>query len=230
MKKRILSAFVLLCMLLTLLPVSALAAENDSSSEGADENPVVKEAEITDADSLKAAVESAAEGDTIEIPAGTYDVGNWTITKAISLHGAGAEETILEGVVKIAGSATAGSETTTSVSVSDITFQPAENAESVNFGLYFGNGWNTDASMNGWNITVSDCTFKDWQFAICLQGGVKDSHTMSNNTLTVTNCNFEGVFCATSICATSGSLNENSDFKASGPYFYAAQVFGRCML
>ena len=231
MKKRILSAFVLLCMLLTLLPVSALAAENDSSSEGADENPVVKEAEITDADSLKAAVESAAEGATIEIPAGTYDVGNWTITKAISLHGAGAEDTILKGVVAISGSIPAteepevqvdGEAGTTEVTVSGITFQPADDS-SVNHGLYFGN-YNTDTEMKNWSITVEDCAFEGWQFAICLQG---NSETMIGNTLTVTNCTFDRVFCGASVCAAIGTLDtENSNIEACGPYFYAAQVYG----
>ena len=58
MKKRILSAFVLLCMLLTLLPVSALAAD-----EGEGEAATVS---VDSFEALKSAA-SSAEGTIIEV-------------------------------------------------------------------------------------------------------------------------------------------------------------------
>ena len=221
MKKRLWSVFMAFCLMLTLLPAGALAAEDSEAP--------VSAVTAGDAESLKSAIASAKDGDTIEIPSGTYEIGSLTVTKAISLQGAGADETILVGVLKIAGSENdPGSDpTSTSISVSGITFRPAQDADSVNFGLYFGNGWNTNAYMTNWNITVSNCAFEDWQYAICLQGGTLDSGSTSGNTLTVTGCTFDGVFCATSVCATSGTLDmAASDFEASGPYYYAAQVFG----
>lgn len=211
--KKLMSLLLALCLVVGMIPLAASA-----SAEGSEE---------TDSFDLSTALTTAGEGSTIEIPAGTYDVSNTVITKAVSLQGASDGETILIGPLKIAGSTTK-SDPAPSISVSNITFKPAGDAASVNFGLYFGNGWNTNASMNGWTISVENCHFKDWQYAICLQGGtVNTDYTMSGNTLTVTNSTFDGVFCATSVCADSGSLDmDASSFEAAGPHYYVAQVFG----
>ena len=234
MKKRMLSAFLCLCMVLTMVP-AAFAVEDTSqktiyvSNEGSDE---LGGGVYTPVKTLGKALDLASDGDTIYLRPGTYTTGEGsglsgsTMTKAVSIEGSGSADTIIEGALKIAGSG-AQSENTADISVSGITFRPAEDTQSVNWGLYFGNGWNSDAYMNNSDITVSNCAFEGWQYAICLQGGTVSSYTMSGNTLTVTDCTFTDVFCATSVNADSGTLDmDASEFDAAGPYYYAAQVFG----
>ena len=77
MKKRLWSVFMAFCLMLTLLPAGALAAEDSEAP--------VSAVTAGDAESLKSAIASAKDGDTIEIPSGTYEIGSLTVTKAISL-------------------------------------------------------------------------------------------------------------------------------------------------
>lgn len=177
---------------------------------------------------LKSAIDSAKDGDTITLAAGDYNIGTLTIGKAVNIVGAGAGETVLTGNLKIAGNSTDDSSMSTAaktINVSGITMKPADGA-SNNWGLYFGNGYNAANYLNGWQINVTDSAFEGWEFAICLQGGTVSSAGMSNNTLTVKNCTFDDVFCATSVDSKVGRLDaDNSNFEPSEG-FYANQTYG----
>lgn len=204
------------CLILTLLPATALAADGPFTV-GEDSYPT-----------LEAAAEAADDGETIVIAGGGYDIGTTTINKAVNIEGAGAGETVLIGNLKIAGSSVDDVSTTDkTITVSGITLEAAD-AASNNWGLYFGNGYaNSTTWLNGWNIAVTDCAFEGWQFAVCLQGGTVNGATMSDNTLTVTNSTFTDVFCATSVDANVGQLNaQNSDFEAAGEHLYVNQTYG----
>ena len=86
MKKQVLSAFLSLCMMLTLAP-AAFAAEPDTPDSPATEST------IKDATSLKSAIENAEEGSTITL-GGSFAVeagpaNNFVVNKAITIEGNG---------------------------------------------------------------------------------------------------------------------------------------------
>ena len=83
MRKKILAIIIrtLLC-LLCLLAVNANAAEVQATP-----------------DNFTEVVASAEENDTIVLAEGTYNIGNLTLEKALTLQGAGKDATILEGTI-----------------------------------------------------------------------------------------------------------------------------------
>lgn len=70
--KRLLSILLACLMIVSMFPVAAFADDDANTT-------------ITDATSLKTAVENATAGATITIPAGTYDVGSWNIHNPVNL-------------------------------------------------------------------------------------------------------------------------------------------------
>lgn len=219
MKRKLLAGFMAVCLILTLLPATALADDETTSPFTVGEKTF---------DSLQTAAAAANDGDTITIDGGNFNIGTTTINKAVNIKGAGAGKTVLIGNLKIAGSSVDDKNTDSkSITVSGITLEAAD-AASNNWGLYFGNGYaNSTTWLNGWNIAVTDCAFEGWQFAVCLQGGKVNGATMSDNTLTVTESTFTDVFCATSVDNAIGALDaENSDFQAAGEYLYVNQTYG----
>jgi hypothetical protein len=81
--KKVLSFLVVLAMVMALVPVTTMAADVTVTAG--------------DAADLLAKVASASTGDTIIIPAGTYELtGQINITKNITLKGAGSNLTILK--------------------------------------------------------------------------------------------------------------------------------------
>ena len=170
---------------------------------------------------LATALNSAKDGDTIVLAPGTYTVSS-SITKAVNLQGAENGETVVIGPLAYQG--TDGTETAYDVTVSDITFRPVENAtiNQVNHGLAFSNYQDSAHPMKNWNITVQDCTFEDWQYAITLMGV---TNNMEKNTLTLTGNTFTDVFCAASVDTSVGTLSASSDIAPAGDYFYAAEIW-----
>ena len=234
MKRKILSLLLALCLVVGMVPLAASAENGDTT--------VITIADKTGTYStLQEAYNAAEDGDTLIFSAGTFDttLGNpadrnsQTIQKAINLRGSSEGETIFEGYLKIAGYSTSSEkdgseEEQVPITISNITFKPKE-GESNNFGLYFGNGWNTTAKMNYWVLNVLDCKFENWQYAVCLQGG-KGSETggcdTSNNTLSIRGNQFDNVFCAVSIAEGAGYLGSDSEID---PAVFAVQIFGSNM-
>ena len=92
--RKLMSMLLALCLVLAMVPVAA-------SAEG---NPTItidgKETTYTD---LQTAVSAADEGDTINLPAGTYKLSSvLSIEKAVSLVGDSAGGTIIVGPVQYA--------------------------------------------------------------------------------------------------------------------------------
>lgn len=112
LKRRIGSAVLAVMMLLSLMPLTALAAST----------------EITDVSSLKAAITAANNGDTITIPAGEYDVGDYYIDKQVNLVGAeGENKTIIKGSIFL-------TQTVGDMSISNLTMQGSGTHVALNSG------------------------------------------------------------------------------------------------
>ena len=89
-RKRVLSILLAVMMVLTMMPMTAMAGEGGITINGG----------TVTYNSIAEAVDAATDGQTINIPAGTYDVGNnFYIDKQVDLKGAGAAETIITGSI-----------------------------------------------------------------------------------------------------------------------------------
>ena len=165
-KKRFLSALLACAMLISLFPFAAFAGT------------------ITDADTLKAEIESASAGATIEIPAGTYDIGSLTINKPVNLVGTEGAKVILQGSITYGNGAWSDAADKT-INIKNITLQST--TTNYHQGLCFSTG------VNGYSIDVESCTFDGWQYAIGVNSGA------SNVALNVTNTDFVNTFCAMSV-------------------------------
>ena len=182
MKRKFFAAFLSLCMVMSLVPITALAAEENRSNSDVAENT----ATITDADSLKTAISEANDGDTIEIPAGDYDIGSLNITKVVSLKGATEGKTTLTGSISY--------QLTTNVSE-----QNSENA-TITWENITLNASDTNSHLGlclkdgeGYTLEIKNCIFNGWEYAI----GVNSLAT--GNTLTMSNTIFQDTWCAMSV-------------------------------
>ena len=207
MKRKFFAAFLSLCMVMSLVPITALAAEENRSNSDVAENT----ATITDADSLKTAISEANDGDTIEIPAGDYDIGSLNITKVVSLKGATEGKTTLTGSISY--------QLTTNVSE-----QNSENA-TITWENITLNASDTNSHLGlclkdgeGYTLEIKNCIFNGWEYAI----GVNSLAT--GNTLTMSNTIFQDTWCAMSVKMgnTVGTMT-NVTVPDDG---YAVQVFG----
>lgn len=94
LKRRIGSAALAVMMLLSLMPLTALAANEPKTTE------------VSTTDGLVAAIQSATAGDIIVLQEGTYDLtsfANKWFNTPVSLQGAGSDKTILEGSLWLGG-------------------------------------------------------------------------------------------------------------------------------
>lgn len=173
------------------------------------------------ATSLADAISSASAGETINVPAGTYDLTTepLVIDKRINLVGAGADQTKIIGQIQYKFSASQNDETLT---ISGLTIQ---SSESDIQGLQF----RGDKPNEGYalNIVVENCIFDGWQMGITM-----NSHANDYN-LTVRNTSFPNTLCGVSYnydTTTTGQIADNS-LKFEGtitvdPGCYAVQRFG----
>ena len=220
MKRRFLSTLMALVLALSLIPTAALAVgeQGDAPDDAAgidvldtgDTTPEVSnEPEETpsitsgDAESLKAAIAAAANGTTIEIPAGTYDVGNaYYISNQVNLVGAGPGQTILNGTIFL-------TQTTGNMSISNMTFQ----GTGIHVALNIQGHSNDDTQvLNNATITVDNCTFQDYEYTIGLNTRTE------NCKLVVEDTEFIRCGCAVAIQAGKGNTVDFRNVTTNGSY------------
>ena len=98
--KKWLSAIFAVVMVMSLLPAAALAAEGENTDDSTTQ--VEEAADITKVqapDTLEAVLQTANDGDTINLAAGTYNLNSYNINVAVSLQGAGMDQTIINGSI-----------------------------------------------------------------------------------------------------------------------------------
>lgn len=197
-KKRFLSALLACAMIISLFPFAAFA-----------------DVTANDADSLKAEIAAAKDGDTIEIPAGTYDIGTLTIENAVSLQGAGAGNTILNGKIQYAANATA-TEDKNSITIEGLTIKAAgtDNDKAIRW------SYQADPTNNGaltdYTLNIKDCVIDGFDYGTSL-----DSKA-SGCKLNVESTTFENTSCAVSIKAGNTIESYTDVIQESG---YATQYF-----
>lgn len=193
MKRKFFAAFLSLCMVLSLVPMTALAAEENRSNSDVAENT----ATITDAESLKTAISEANDGDTIEIPAGDYDIGSLTIEKAVSLQAAEGATVTIQGQILYKNITT-----TTSISVQGITFEATNTI--YNQAICLSQG------IDNVTLTVSDCSIDGYDYGVTANAGAKGTINLSGTTFVDTGCAVS--VNSTSSIGTSGNTNIGNGF------------------
>mgnify|MGYP000755218605 FL=1 len=203
MKKSILSLALAVIMVMALLTIGAFAEEKT----------------VSDVDGLKEALATADDGDTIAITAGTYDIGSISLSKCVSLKGAGAGATKLVGTIQYKFTEPQMNKT---ISISDLTLEAG--ASSVQGIQFCASG--VLASKSILNIDISNCAFDGWQYALTM-----NSHADGYN-MTVSGCDFtDSLYAVSYTCdtITVGQPGDNS-LKFSGnnvinPNGFAVQKF-----
>ena len=157
---------VVLMLVFALFP-SITSVNAESNNTVPDDYPTLKEA-----------INSAADGDTIYIREGTY-IGDLDITKHISLKGQNPESTIIHGCIFIR---------TSNVAINSVKL--------IGFGRWaqlktFHNGYGIQtlsgkshslgARQEIWGTTIMNCVFENWIIPIALMGG--DGERVINNTI-----------------------------------------------
>lgn len=182
--KKLLSILLACLMIISMFPAAAFA-DNDVASE----TPTATKATIiaNDADSLEAAISAAGAGDTITIPAGTYEIGGLSINKPINLAGEG--DVTLKGQILYTNNATNdnpfSSAKSKSISVKNIDFKATKTT--TNQGLCFSTG------VKEYTLTVEGCSFDGYKY------GVTANSQATNNTLNVKDLAFTNTGCAFSL-------------------------------
>ena len=193
--KRLLSILLACLMIVSMFPVAAFADDDANTT-------------ITDATSLKTAVENATAGATITIPAGTYDVGSWNINNPVSLTGSG--KVTLKGqiIYKDGPDNKISNATNITISVKNINFEATDSVN--NQGLCFSTG------VTKYTLIVEECAFDGYKYGITANSGA------TSNTLSVSDLTFENTGCAFSF-AGGNTLNTDGSLDLGGAL--AAQYF-----
>ena len=189
-----------------------LLDESDSNDDTASSQPTTLEAAP---DTLKAVLQTAKDGDTINLAAGTYNLNSYNINVAVSLQGAGMDQTIINGSIYYSLKNNAAAE---DIRVSGMTIQSWAGNTARNQALCWSNG---SGMLTNSTITVENCKIVDFLYGI----GV-NSNT-SNCTLDVKNVTFENVFCGANIRIDGSQANHLGDWSSvSGNAVYQYQLFG----
>ena len=224
MKKRVLSAFLSLCMMLTLAP-AAFAAETDTPDSPAAEST------IKDAASLKSAIESAEAGSTITlgdsfaVEAGPAN--NFVLNKAITIEGNG--NTITRSFNNQTGSDGYGDyEAVFVISVPGVTINNVKMA-GLDKGMKDEAGIYISASGEETKgITISNCEFIGAETAEASSGGTGIiTPGNAGAYLTVENCSFTNLkygmyFNAISNASITGNTIDGT--KYTGIYLEGSSV------
>ena len=228
MKRKLLSVFLSLCMMLTLVP-GALAAGTEQPTDPTDSSGETS-VTVNDASSLKSALESAAEGATItlgedfSVEAGPEN--NFTLSKPVTINGNG--HTITRAFNEVSTDGYGDYEavfviTSAGVTIQNVTLAGLDKGQKDEAGIYIsGNGTETS------EITISACKFIGAENAAALSGGTGIiSSGDSSAYLTVTNCQFTNLkygmyFNGISQAAITG--NQIDGTKYTGIYLEGSNV------
>ena len=228
MKRKLLSVFLSLCMMLTLVP-GALAAGTEQPTDPTDSGGETS-VTVNDASSLKSALESAAEGATItlgqdfSVEAGPEN--NFTLSKPVTINGNG--HTITRAFNEVSTDGYGDYEavfviTSAGVTIQNVTLAGLDKGQKDEAGIYIsGNGTETS------EITISACKFIGAENAAALSGGTGIiSSGDSSAYLTVTNCQFTNLkygmyFNGISQAAITG--NQIDGTKYTGIYLEGSNV------
>ena len=198
MKKSILALLLAVLMVASLLPAAALA-------DGTDEGGF----------NFVAAIASANDGDVIEIPAGTYNVGNLQVNKAVSFKGAGVGKTIIVGSINYYCNQPA--DTVTDITVEDLTVKSPENNITTQQAIWW--SYNSAGSLKNLNLNVKNCEVIDYLFGI----GVNSS--TNNCNVYVENLKLDNVWCGANVSEGAGNTVKAYNIAAGSSVVYAIQVF-----
>ena len=228
MKRKLLSVFLSLCMMLTLVP-GALATGTEQPTDPTDSGGETS-VTVNDASSLKSALESAAEGATItlgqdfSVEAGPEN--NFTLSKPVTINGNG--HTITRAFNEVSTDGYGDYEavfviTSEGVTIQNVTLAGLDKGQKDEAGIYiFGNGTETS------EITISACKFIGAETATAPSGGTGIiSCGNSSAYLTVTDCQFTNLkygmyFNGISQAAITG--NQIDGTKYTGIYLEGSNV------
>ena len=228
MKRKLLSVFLSLCMMLTLVP-GALAAGTEQPTDPTDSSGETS-VTVNDASSLKSALESAAEGATItlgedfSVEAGPEN--NFTLSKPVTINGNG--HTITRAFNEVSTDGYGDYEavfviTSAGVTIQNVTLAGLDKGQKDEAGIYIsGNGTETS------EITISACKFIGAENAAALSGGTGIISSGDPSAyLTVTNCQFTNLkygmyFNGISQAAITG--NQIDGTKYTGIYLEGSNV------
>ena len=228
MKRKLLSVFLSLCMMLTLVP-GALATGTEQPTDPTDSGGETS-VTVNDASSLKSALESAAEGATItlgqdfSVEAGPEN--NFTLSKPVTINGNG--HTITRAFNEVSTDGYGDYEavfviTSAGVTIQNVTLAGLDKGQKDEAGIYIsGNGTETS------EITISACKFIGAETAAAPSGGTGIiSSGNSSAYLTVTDCQFTNLkygmyFNGISQAAITG--NQIDGTKYTGIYLEGSNV------
>lgn len=149
-----------------------LLDESDSNDDTASSQPTTLEAAP---DTLEAVLQTANDGDTINLAAGTYNLNSYNINVAVSLQGAGMDQTIINGSIYYS----LNNATTEDIRVSGMTIQSWAGNTARNQALCWSNG---SGMLTNSTITVENCKIVDFLYGIGVNSNTSDC------TLDVKNC------------------------------------------
>lgn len=155
-------------------------AETDEAEEETAEPTTQK---VDSAEKLKAAVQTAKDGDSIELAAGTYEIGALTIPEAVSLYGAGMDQTTLVGSLNYT------CDGGTAIKIKGLTVKAVEGNTSTKQAINFGN----NGALDGAVITVENCAIANYMYGICVNS------LAENCMLKIGNVKMTNVWCAASV-------------------------------
>ena len=228
MKRKLLSVFLSLCMMLTLVP-GALATGTEQPTDPTDSGGETS-VTVNDASSLKSALESAAEGATItlgqdfSVEAGPEN--NFTLSKPVTINGNG--HTITRAFNEVSTDGYGDYEavfviSSAGVTIQNVTLAGLDKGQKDEAGIYIsGNGTETS------EITISACKFIGAETATAPSGGTGIiSCGNSSAYLTVTDCQFTNLkygmyFNGISQAAITG--NQIDGTKYTGIYLEGSNV------
>ena len=198
LKRRIGSAVLAVMMLLSLMPLTALAAGGT--------------VDVNSVEALTNAINSANDGDTIKLAEGIYEVGNLSVNKAVSFEGAKEDTTIIVGSINYYCGNYDGT-----IQVSKLTVKSPETNTTSEQAIWW--SYNTADPLDGAKLVVQNCTIENYLFGIGVNSSTK------NCTLSVTNLTLKNVWCGANVSEGAGNKIQTFDVAEGSSVDYEIQVF-----
>ena len=206
MKKSILALLLTVLMVASLLPAAALADDGPGATIGEQRF-----------ETLVSALTDANDGDTIVLEAGTYNVGNLQVNKAVSFKGAGVGQTVIVGSINY-NNCDQPAETVKGITVEDLTVKSPANNTTTQQAIWW--SYNSAGSLANLDLKVINCEVIDYLFAIGVNSSTK------NCKVYVDNLKLVNVWCGANVSEGAGNTVEAYDIAAGSNVVYAIQVFG----